>query len=331
MEICVIDETGARPVSEVSADELLSRQTGFVWIDFDHTDVEGMALLTKVIKAEQSDILDCSTRTPVPKIHLYVDHLFSAINGVARGTDGRLHFQPLKVFLNERFIFTILGPTHHGLTHEAAHRELTVIRERIEMQEYRPATGLDLVTAIRFEMLRAQEELTGSAASRIAALEQSIMLTDSIKAEGLLKDLFELRHDLQTIGTSAAQTFESYAQLLKTLGAQKGLMHMNRKRIRELRQAFGHLKTTTDLEREYLQELVDLFQTRVSTELNQFVRKITAWGTIGIAWTVIAGIYGMNFVNMPELQWTYGYPYAIGLMITAGLALAILFRRKGWM
>jgi magnesium transporter len=108
-------------------------------------------------------------------------------------------------------------------------------------------------------------------------------------------------------------------------------MQMNRSRIKELRQAYGHLKNTTDLEREYLQELVDLFQTRVSTDLNRFVRKITAWGTIGIAWTVIAGIYGMNFTNMPELAWTFGYPYAIGLMVAVSLLLGLLFRRKGWL
>jgi Mg2+ and Co2+ transporter CorA len=52
---------------------------------------------------------------------------------------------------------------------------------------------------------------------------------------------------------------------------------------------------TTDLEREYLQEMLDLFQTRVSTELNRFVRKVTAWGSVGLAWTVIVGLYGMNF------------------------------------
>jgi Mg2+ and Co2+ transporter CorA len=184
VEICLIDEAGAWPVPEVSVDELLAREIGFAWIDFDHTDVEGMEMLTKVINAEQTDILDCSTRTPVPKIHLYADHLFSAINGVARGTDGRLHFQPLKVFLNDRFIITVLGPTHQGLTRESAHRELTAVRERLEAQEFRPTTGLDLVTAVRFEMLRAQEELTGSAARRIAALEQRVMQTDSIKAGG---------------------------------------------------------------------------------------------------------------------------------------------------
>jgi len=331
VEIRLIDGAGARSVPAAAIGELLSRDNGFVWIDFDHTDVQAMALLTEVINARPADIQDCSTRTPVPKIHVYADHLFSAINGVARGTDGRLHFQPLKVFLNDRVVVTVLGPTHQGLTHAAAHRELTAMRDRLDAQEFRPAAGLDLVTAIRFEMLRAQEDLTGTAASRIAALEQRVMQTDPVKAEALLHDLFELRHDLQTIGTSAAQTYESYAQLIKTLDMEGGHMHVDRRRIKELRRAFGHLKNTTDLEREYLQELVDLFQTRVATELNRFVRKITAWGTVGIAWTVIAGIYGMNFVHMPELEWRFGYPFAFGVMVAVGLLLVLIFRRKGWM
>jgi magnesium transporter len=334
VEIRLIDMLGARSVPAAAAGELLGRDgfdSGFLWIDFDHTEQPAMALLTEVINARPEDILDCSARTPVPKIHPYADHLFSAINGVARGTDGRLHFQPLKVFLNERVIVTVLGPTHQGLTHEAAHRELTAIRGRIDAQDFRPASGLDLVTAIRFEMLRAQEELTGVAARSIAALEQRMMEADPVKAEALLRDLFELRHDLQTIGTSAAQTYESYDQLIMTLDTQAELMRVDPRRIKQLRRAYGHLKNTTDLEREYLQELVDLFQTRVSTELNRFVRKITAWGTVAIAWTVIAGIYGMNFVHMPELEWRYGYLYAFGVMAAVGLVLVFLFRRKGWM
>jgi magnesium transporter len=107
-------------------------------------------------------------------------------------------------------------------------------------------------------------------------------------------------------------------------------MPVDRSRIKELKQAYRHLMKATDLEREYLQEMVDLFQTRVSTELNRFVRKITALGTIGIVWTVIAGIFGMNFTNMPELEWAYGYPYAIGLMLLSGVVLGMIFRRKGW-
>jgi magnesium transporter len=46
--------------------------------------------------------------------------------------------------------------------------------------------------------------------------------------------------------------------------------------------------------------------------------------------TLIAGIYGMNFDQMPELRWGYGYPLALGLMATVALGLFVYFRRKGW-
>jgi Mg2+ and Co2+ transporter CorA len=311
--------------------EVLAGDQHSLWIDFHHTDEPGMALLIELIEAYPADLADCHTRSPVPKIHAYPDYLFSAINGVARGLDGRLHFQPLKVFLTPNLVVTVLGPTHESLTSEAAHRELATVAGQVDAQEFRPESALELVTAIRFEMLRAQEELVGSAARSIVALEQRVLETDPVRAESLLQDLVEVRHDLQTIGTNAAQTHELYAQLVNTLDSQEGLMRVDLRRIDELRQAFHHLTYTTNMEREYLQEMLDVFQTRAATELNRFVRKITAFGTIGIAWTVMAGVYGMNFVHMPELEWTYGYPGALAAMLLVGLLLAALFRRKGWL
>jgi len=331
VEARLISTTGTRCLAVGEVPVEFSRDDGIVWVDFDHTDDAGMALLASLIKVYPSDVQDCYTRTPVPKIHAYPDHIFSAINGVARGSDNRLHFQPLKVFMNAGIVFTVLGPTHAALTAEAAHRELTAIGQLLDGREITPASPLELVTAIRFRMLRAQEELTGQAASRIAQLEQRIMQTDPVKADALLHDLVDVRHDLQTIGTNAAQTQESYGHLIQTLGSQDGLMPVDLRRVEEMRHGFSHLKNTTDLEREYLQEMLDLFHTRAQTELNRFVRKITAWGTIGIAWTVIAGIYGMNFSEMPELNWRYGYPGALGLMLVVGLVLAVLFRRQGWL
>jgi Mg2+ and Co2+ transporter CorA len=331
VEARLIRSQETRPLPTDAVAEAVAGDDGIVWLDFDHAEEAAMAMLTTLVQVYPADLQDCYTRTPVPKIHLYPDHLFSAINGVARGDDGRLHFQPLKVFMNGRLVATVLGPTHLALSAAAAHRELDAIATRIDGGALRPASPLELVTAIRFQMLQAQEELTGSAARRIALLEQRIMVTDPVRADGLLTDLVDVRHDLQTIGTNAAQTYESYVQLIETVGAQKGLLPLDLSRLNELRQGFSHLKNTTDLEREYLTEMLDLVQTRASTELNRFVRKITAWGTIGIAWTVIAGIYGMNFAHMPELAWRYGYPGALGLMAVVGAVLAGLFHRQGWL
>ena len=331
MEVRHITEAGARALSTISASEVRSSNGGITWIDLDYTDQRAMALLAELIEVHPADVQDCSSRVPVPKLHVYADHHYSAINGVARGDDGRLHFQPWKIFHRPALLVTILGPTHAALTGEAARRELLAIRTRLDAGTFHPGSAFDIISAMRFEMLRTQELMIGSAASGIAQLEQRVMETDPVKAEALLQDLVEIRHDLQTIGTNAAQTQESYVHLLQTLGSQDGLMPVDRRRVEEMRQGFSHLKNTTDLEREYLQELLDVFQTRVSTELNRFVRKITAFGTIGIAWTVIAGVYGMNFTYMPELAWRFGYPVALALMLVVGLVFAFLFRKRGWL
>jgi magnesium transporter len=331
VEVRLITDGGVRTLPAVSAREVRSLEGGIAWLDLDYTDQPGMALLAELVDTRPADVQDCSSRVPVPKLHMYADHHYSAINGVARGTDGRLHFQPWKIFLRPTLVVTVLGPTHAALTPAAARRELLAIRARLDAGTLHPRSAFEIVSALRFEMLRAQELMIGSAASGIAQLEQRVLVTDPVRAEALLQDLVEIRHDLQTIGTNAAQTQESYVHLLQMLGSSDDLMPVDRRRVEEMRQGFSHLKNTTDLEREYLQELLDVFQTRVSTELNRFVRKITAFGTIGIGWTVIAGIYGMNFTHMPELAWRYGYPLALAAMVVVGLLLAVLFRRRGWL
>jgi Mg2+ and Co2+ transporter CorA len=331
MDVCVVDTTGVRPVSTEAAVAVVESGTGIAWIDLGHDEREGMRLLVDLLHARPDDVDDCVNRLPVPKLHAYADHYFSAINGLARGTDGRLYFQPLKIFFTANVLMTVMGPTSAALGPEAVHRDLTLIRDRLDTPQLRPRSAFDLVTAIRLQMLRSQESLVADAAARAAELEKRVMGIDPVKAEAVLSSLFSLRHDLQTIRTNAAQTHELYVHLIETLDSQDGLMPLDTRRLNDLRLGFGHLRNTVDLQREYLQEVLDLLQTRVSTELNRFVRKITAWGTIGIGWTVIVGVYGMNFPDIPGLDWPYGYAFAFGLMALVGIVLGVLFRRRGWL
>jgi magnesium transporter len=295
MDIYAVTASGVRSLSVDAVRHALTVGGDIVWVDLGHEEREGMRLLTDLLQAQPDDVDDCSSRRPVPKLHAYTDHYFSAINGLARGIDGRLYFQPLKIFFNAALLITVMGPTSKALTPEAVHRDLMLIRERLRSGGFHPTSAFELVTAIRLQMLRTQESLVTEAAA------------------------------------NAAQTHELYVHLIDTLDSQEGLMLLDLRRLNDLRLGFSHLRNTVDLEREYLQEVLDLLQTRVSTELNRFVRKITAWGTIGIAWTVIVGIYGMNFDDIPGLGWRFGYAFAFGLMALVGFVLAFMFRRRGWL
>jgi magnesium transporter len=134
---------------------------GLVWVDLDHTDERGMALLPQLFDVRAVDIEDCHVRTPVPKLHLYADHHYTAINGLARGADERLHFQPVKIFQNPHVVVTVLGPTSAALSSDAAHHEISAVHGKLN-EGFRPGTSLELITAIRRQMMVTLERLIGS-------------------------------------------------------------------------------------------------------------------------------------------------------------------------
>ena len=83
--------------------------------------------------------------------------------------------------------------------------------------------------------------------------------------------------------------------------------------------------------RDLLTSLLELRVAQVANHLNVIMRKLTAWAGILLVPTLIAGIYGMNFRNMPELGWRYGYASALIVMGGSAFALYIMFKKKDWL
>jgi magnesium transporter len=75
----------------------------------------------------------------------------------------------------------------------------------------------------------------------------------------------------------------------------------------------------------------DAHLARISVQQNEDMRKISAWVAIAAVGTLVAGVYGMNFQNMPELGWHYGYFYALGLMLVSSVVLYRFFKKSGWL
>ncbi len=75
----------------------------------------------------------------------------------------------------------------------------------------------------------------------------------------------------------------------------------------------------------------DAHLARISVQQNDDMRKISAGAALVVVPTLIAGIYGMNFDHMPELHWTFGYPFALLLMLGVSAGLLVWFKRSGWL
>ncbi|MCC6175219.1 MAG: magnesium/cobalt transporter CorA [Chloroflexi bacterium] len=86
-----------------------------------------------------------------------------------------------------------------------------------------------------------------------------------------------------------------------------------------------------DLYRDLLASVLDARLTVTSNSLNAIMKRLTAFTVILMVPTLIAGIYGMNFVHMPELEWQLGYPLALGLMVLAIIGALTWFRRRDWL
>ncbi|WP_181272983.1 magnesium and cobalt transport protein CorA [Brevibacterium oceani] len=83
--------------------------------------------------------------------------------------------------------------------------------------------------------------------------------------------------------------------------------------------------------REALSQILNVNSTLVAQRQNEDMKKISGWAAILFAPTLVGAIYGMNFDDMPELHWAFGYPMALGLMLGLGIVLYVVFRVKKWM
>ncbi len=101
-----------------------------------------------------------------------------------------------------------------------------------------------------------------------------------------------------------------------------------------LRDAHDHASQILDVIETYREMaigLMDVYLSSVNNRMNEIVKTLTIMASIFIPLTFIAGVYGMNFENMPELEWRYGYPAVWAVMLAAAAGLLLWFRRRGWL
>jgi magnesium transporter len=91
-----------------------------------------------------------------------------------------------------------------------------------------------------------------------------------------------------------------------------------------------HITEELDSLRDILSGAMEVHLSSISNQLNVTMKRLTAWGTIFVVITAIAGIYGMNFEYMPELRWRYGYLAALVLMAAISGGLYIYFKKKDY-
>ncbi|MCB0744664.1 MAG: magnesium/cobalt transporter CorA, partial [Ignavibacteriae bacterium] len=148
------------------------------------------------------------------------------------------------------------------------------------------------------------------------------------RSENHIDLIYKLNHKLTAIRKNLFPLKTAIAELIKSdtkLIDKKNYSFFNdcKDHVNEL---IEYYNSFTDM----LQSLVNLNENNIVNNTNKVMKILTIIATIFIPLTFVAGIYGMNFKNMPELEWEYGYQFAIGLMIFIGMVILGFMKKKNW-
>jgi len=160
---------------------------------------------------------------------------------------------------------------------------------------------------------------------RIENLEEKVLETADTNTlneiQGLKKEIIGLRKVINPLRDSVG-----------ALHSDTGLIQNETRRyFRDVYEHIIHLNESLDSQRDLLASLMDLHLSGVSNKMNKVMQLLTIISTIFIPLTFIAGVYGMNFSYMPELDWKYSYFVVWGLMIILFIAMIFYFKRKKWL
>jgi len=148
-------------------------------------------------------------------------------------------------------------------------------------------------------------------------------------APQILSRLLKLKRQVTFLRKTLILEREVLARLVR------GEFHLVEQReIAYYRDVYDHLVRYTELIESAREMVSDLMQTHlaaISNRLNEVMKTLTIISVMGLMCGVIAGIYGMNFKHMPELEWEYGYPYALGMMLVSCLVILGVFKWKKWL
>jgi magnesium transporter len=167
---------------------------------------------------------------------------------------------------------------------------------------------------------------------RIEALETE---AEGVPGQATISRIHELKRDLVTLRRAIWSQREAFGTLLRDRFPQ-----ITEETLVYLRDCYDHAVRVVELVESYREQgadLVSTYMSSVSNRMNEIMKVLTIIATIFIPLTFIAGVYGMNFdpgrspLNMPELRWYWGYPFALGLMAVSVAGLLAFFRRKKWL
>ncbi|MCU1370067.1 MAG: Mg2 transporter protein CorA family protein [Ilumatobacteraceae bacterium] len=318
---CAIYRDGTRidDAGDVSgASERAAAEGAFAWIGLHEPSAEEFAAVTAEFHLHELLVEDALKAHQRAKIEQYGDVWFVVLKTAGYHNPDEVVVGEIQFIIGPAFLITIRHGHATPLTDLRAHLE----RDGRILELGPPAVLYAVADRVVDDYVLVIEELEVDVDEAEAAVFSDERLNPAERIFGLKRQVLELLRNVMPM-SEVMTDLERADGLLR----ESPLQHYFRDVHDHLQRVLGRLELVRDL----LTDALNANLAQVSVRQNNDMRTISAWAALIAAPTMLAGVWGMNFRNMPELDWAAGYPVAIGSMLVVVGLLWWQFKRSGWL
>jgi magnesium transporter len=317
---CAVYQDGRRRPGELplaNACEASQRDGAFVWIGLYEPAEEEFDAVRREFDLHELAVEDAVTAHQRPKLEVYGDNLLVVLKPARVAGPGAIEFGEILIFIGDGFVITV----RHG---EAALHDVRLrTEERPDLLRCGPGAAL---YAIADRIVDDYQPVIDAMDLAVQEVEREVF---SESGTNPTEDIYRLKREVLQLHSAVAPLAEPLDRLAR---GRHGIVHPELHAY--FRDAHDHLlRMIQQVEsyRDLLTSVLTANLSQVTVRQNEDMRRISAWAAIIAVPTAIAGLYGMNFHHMPELDWVLGYPLTLGLIGLVCVVLYRYFRRIGWL
>jgi magnesium transporter len=293
---------------------------GFAWVGLVEPTTEEFDAVRREFDLHELAVEDAVVAHQRPKVEVYGETLFVVVKTVRYlEEEQRIEIGEVMVFVGPDFMITVRHGHAGGLGN---------VREQLELQPELLAAGPGAALyAIVDRIVDAYEPVAERLREAIDEVEAEVFSPRG--GPNPVERIYRLRREVLDFGRATGPLRPTLREL-----NEPGLPNIDPKLMPYFRDVADHAAHIGDQVDGFATLLAGALQatlTQVSVRQNEDMRRISAWVAIIAVPTAVAGIYGMNFEYMPELEWHYGYPAVIVLILVVCAVLYVRFRRSGWL
>jgi magnesium transporter len=317
---CVVYQNGKKlaDVEPEKIHEYVAKPDCFVWVALSEPDTATLAQMQREFDLHPLAIEDASHGEQRPKIEEYGESLFVVLHVLELyGTE--LREGALHIFVGKNYILSIRSGVERGFQD---------VRERSELEPklLRRGAGYvlyaltDAVVDRYFPVIQHIEE-------ELERIEEQIFADKSARAS--IEELYELKRKLTATKHAVGPLMDALTNLHSTRvpSACVGMQEY----FRDISDHLQRLNQTTESIRDTIATAISVNLSMITLQESETMKRLAAYAALVAVPTLIAGIYGMNFQHMPELNWQYGYGGTLGLMALIDGLLFWRLRKAKWL